>query len=249
MRRILIWTIAAAVVLIGLSERVRAVQMHFVQDTDHNLSTSGRGPFRSDDETEVCIFCHTPHGGDPANPLWNHYSTAGTFKIYSGSATLDLNPVDLGGNFTLPAQSRSRLCLTCHDGVTAFNNLINPSNVTGGNPAWTAGTWSDLGIPAGSGPYLGTDLRNMHPIGFRYDQVADSDLKTVAEVEAAGLKFYAGTLGDKYLECPTCHDPHIDADRINGGTDTGTRIGYPEYASFLRRPNSSSMLCRTCHQK
>ena len=36
----------------------------------HNLSTSGPSPFGyNTDEDQICVFCHTPHGGTLDGPL------------------------------------------------------------------------------------------------------------------------------------------------------------------------------------
>ena len=43
-----------------------------VKNTKHNLSVSGTGDAKALTETEVCLFCHTPHNASPSYPLWNH---------------------------------------------------------------------------------------------------------------------------------------------------------------------------------
>ena len=40
-----------------------------IATTKHNLSVSGPGDVKASVETQICIFCHTPHGASPAAPL------------------------------------------------------------------------------------------------------------------------------------------------------------------------------------
>ena len=51
---------------------LRAAAVQDVANTVHNLSSSGPGVFKSLTVDQVCVFCHTPHGAQPASPLWNH---------------------------------------------------------------------------------------------------------------------------------------------------------------------------------
>jgi Doubled CXXCH motif (Paired_CXXCH_1) len=101
-----------------------------VGNTRHNLSqrqVSGGGPagatmdsFRNDYQ-EVCVYCHTPHGANRtvAAPLWNRTMKATTYATYdllnSGSLT---QPVSQPG-------VNSLTCLSCHDGQTAVDSIIN----------------------------------------------------------------------------------------------------------------------------
>ena len=58
-----------------------------VRNTRHNLSASGPGTVKATTETQVCVFCHTPHAGtqeaDPAAPplpLWNRRLSGHTYS-------------------------------------------------------------------------------------------------------------------------------------------------------------------------
>jgi predicted CXXCH cytochrome family protein len=77
---------------------------------------------------------------------------------------------------------------------------------------------------------LGTDLSNDHPIGFTYDNAlaaADGYLVVPSIVVTAGLPLFSNK-----MECSTCHGVH---DNTN--------------APFLRKTNTASALCLTCHIK
>lgn len=221
-----------------------AVKTLNVSDTGHNLSSGTiLGNFYSDNESEVCVFCHTPHNANVAAPLWNQYSTTMTFQVYS-SGTLEPNVYDATG---LPTNSLSRLCLSCHEGTTGLNTLSNPAS-TVGNP--TGFTWDSFDqVPfmnPQEGVYLSSDLTTMHPVGFDYnDATGDPEIRPTATAEANGVKFFGGG----FLECSTCHDPHVDSDWNGTANDTGNALGDEAYRKFLRMPNTSSALCLACHNK
>ena len=126
--------------------------------------------------TEICVFCHTPHGADinPGRPpLWNRNNSVATYTTYNslGSASLD------GG--TAAVGSISIACLSCHDGTQAMNTMINApgsglgGGVYAGNFAGTASVTAGAGGAAAGGRMLGIaalgqDLRNDHPVGIQY---------------------------------------------------------------------------------
>jgi predicted CXXCH cytochrome family protein len=149
-----------------------------VLNTAHNLgttNTAGGAVFSG--TTEICIFCHTPHGGDQsvAAPIWNRaVSTTGVYTRFSAMnrITFDANEAPIG--------SVSIACLSCHDGTQARDAVINApgSNTTPMSGTWMDGTntatsflstltASDNGV-VGDMIYLGTDLRNDHPISMQY---------------------------------------------------------------------------------
>lgn len=118
----------------------------------------------------------------------------------------------------------SKLCLSCHDGTVAVDSY---GGATGTNFIPVAGL-------------LGTDLSNDHPVGFSYNtslSTSDGELHNPATVNsglgstiALDLLFGAG---NDQLECASCHDVHNFA---NNG-------------KFLRKANTASALCLTCHNK
>jgi mono/diheme cytochrome c family protein len=101
-----------------------------VGNTRHNLTqrqVAGGGPagetmdsFRNDYE-EVCVYCHTPHGANRtvSAPLWNRTMKANTYQTYDLLNTASLTqPVSQPG-------VNSLTCLSCHDGTTAVDSIIN----------------------------------------------------------------------------------------------------------------------------
>jgi predicted CXXCH cytochrome family protein len=149
-----------------------------IMNSDHDLRTELSGL------NEICLPCHTPHGSDTTvtdAPLWNHQVTTATFQMYT---TISGRTGDPNG--------ASKLCLSCHDGITAMDNY-------GGN---TGGTIVMTGDHA-----IGTDLRNDHPIGLSYPPPT-GQYATAATVKAAGLRLPNDGTNDR-IECQSCHDPHL----------------------------------------
>jgi hypothetical protein len=97
-----------------------------VFNTKHNLAANT--DIQATGTTEVCVFCHTPHGGrtDVAGggaPLWNRAlpPTPGNFQNYNSPNFDNLQ----SGSLTPGPKGVSLACLSCHDGVIAFDALIN----------------------------------------------------------------------------------------------------------------------------
>lgn len=111
-----------------------------IGNTRHNLTqrqVSGGGPtgqtmdsYRNDYE-EVCVYCHTPHGANRTvnAPLWNRTMRANTYQTYDllGSASITQPITQPGIN--------SLTCLSCHDGTTAVDSVINMPGSGRYNPA------------------------------------------------------------------------------------------------------------------
>jgi len=55
-----------------------------VANTTHNLGSNGPGPNTFSGTAEICVFCHTPHGGDSTAsvPLWNKALGSATYTTY-----------------------------------------------------------------------------------------------------------------------------------------------------------------------
>jgi len=234
----------------------------------HDFSVSGgSSQWRSATETEVCIFCHTPHNAKPAKFLWNKavnnnsFSNPNYFRLYTSSATL----TSVTKASSLTASSPSLLCLSCHDGKTAINVLHNSRGGTDasgdgypdgsrydGTPhviqdAYSFETSStlhyNLGAAAdGSNGAQGDDLTNDHPIGFSYSEVLAErsvGLHTLADAKNAGIRFFDIDGKIAKVECSSCHNPHAD---YSPGGDENLR-------PFLVKSNVGSALCLSCHDK
>ncbi len=215
----------ALLLLLFLSPPVWAQGM---LDSRHNLSVTGPGPVKAPPggETQVCVFCHTPHNADPAAPLWNRSLSGQTYTPYaSGSLQSSLGQPN----------GYSRLCLSCHDGTIAIGSVHN----IGGQSATIqiANTGPGGVMPAGR-TLLGTNLTNDHPVSFPFTSAlaaADGELVSPGTLTGA-IRLYAGaiaTVADS-VQCTTCHDPHL--------------VANPKFLkkSFTGRGDN---LCLTCHAK
>ena len=115
-----------------------------VASTKHNLSANQDIKMDPTAGAEICVFCHTPHGGNPASPgdapLWNRALPPGNqFTAYSSPN------FDAKGTTPGTPKGVSLACLSCHDGTIAFDALINAPGSGGFQPG-NRGTASDQGI-------------------------------------------------------------------------------------------------------
>lgn len=158
-----------------------------IVSTKHNLSISGPGMVKANSESEICIFCHTPHNSNPIAPLWNRKHQGQTYTLYN-SSTMQAIPGQPDGS--------SILCLSCHDGTVALGNIISRKENISFGPTEV--------MPIGASR-LTTDLRDDHPISFYYDAAlatADPQLKPPSAIALPV------TLQERKLQCTSCHDPH-----------------------------------------
>ena len=224
-----------------------------VIDSKHNLSSVGPGPVRAVSETRICVFCHTPHGGDQSAgaPLWNRPTNSLNYTPYL-SGTTDAS--------TAPGQpgSSSKVCLSCHDGTLAIGLAISVRGPIAMNG--TAGGFMPGGSGADTGDTrnLGIDLSNDHPVSFAYDATLssnDGELRTPPVID--GTKTVVGNrsfgvsptypLESGQMQCPTCHDPHLSTNSS------------PKFLRGLRLQKAaplgglyvgaSDIMCLACHDK
>jgi hypothetical protein len=120
-RRVALLAFAVFVAGIGTHFASRAQSTNDILNTPHNLSASGPGTVTANSESQVCVFCHTPHGAtnSPGAPLWNRALSAETYTTYSSSS---LDAETIAGQLAQPAGS-SKLCLSCHDGTLAISSV------------------------------------------------------------------------------------------------------------------------------
>ncbi len=239
-----------------------------VKYTVHNIGATTKGSmgsFSPGDTTEVCVFCHTPHNARAGLKfLWNRNDpNTANFMLYTSSSTLNFTKTGISIGVT------SKMCMSCHDGATAMNAMANPRQATNETIGqhYPDPELGDPNNPSEFGPNLGGnsssstgggDLTNDHPISFTYQSAIDNGDNTINSTDAdgksvGGLPLWLGSDGQYKVECVTCHDPHINYGYPAGKNTTPGDIGYmngdTSLRPFLRRSNSSSNLCFTCHNK
>lgn len=263
--------LALGLTLVSMS----GVAMAGIANTKHNLGGSpnagngGAGWNFNDATTEICVFCHTPHGADSsaAVPLWNRTLSTASYNTYAslGTSTLDAESTAIG--------SVSLACLSCHDGTQAMDVVINsPGGGTTGTVGVGSGTgtggwveFQSMSEVSGEMIYIGTDLRNDHPISIQYAGALiggaqarsglDADFFDAVNVTVASgtTVYYIDTNGggkDK-------HDLPL-YNRVGGSLDSQPLVEcatchdpHTQNTTFLRRSNGNngSATCLTCHNK
>lgn len=237
MKRLRSLTLGMAAVLV-LPPVVQAQQTWFsnrgsIVNTRHNFTQSpaiGVDNYRNND-AEICVYCHTPQadGSEMTAPLWNQNFNAASYPIYD-----QLNSSTLTRTMYQPGAA-SLMCLSCHDGQQAVDAILH-----------TRGS--------------GTDLRNTHPVRVTFPAITGvgTGWKTPTGMTPSGdgtTRFFDDTPNgslDKNeirlydsgngvsVECASCHDPH----GVPSGGSSGELL-----PNFLRKSNTASALCLTCHSK
>jgi hypothetical protein len=277
--RALLGIAASAALLAAGSLVLRAAGISDVRNTKHNLSVTGAGPVRSTTESQVCVFCHTPHGSTPGvAPIWNRALGATTYTPYT-SASLDALAIQ--GALDQPGGS-SKLCLSCHDGTVAIGNVnvlngVGSATVQGTVSIPMTGTGAGGVMPDGSGTAtgftrnLGTDLTNDHPISVSFTNalaLRDGELRvvdanqqypsgsgTLLGVRGAGYRPQlplepTGAGGIGQVQCATCHDPHRrETDAAKGNQKFLRQNRFQEAAPAASHNPATDIICITCHDK
>lgn len=181
----------------------------------HNLGSLGK--FLTTETvatTEICVFCHTPHHTNTAvspTPLWNRVNQAGTYTAYGPT---------IGGSNITSVGSVSLACLSCHDGVTTFDNLVNAPGAGGVNMAGATQAWRffNESVFLGLSPTMpaftnggtdlerlniGTSLSNDHPMSVTYSadraslrptNTIISTINLTAGMQSSAATIYNGNL-------------------------------------------------------
>lgn len=246
--------------------------------TKHNLGSTGINAASNFSSTrEICVFCHTPHGGDGAAavPLWNRHLDPDGFQTYDqmGTSTLDGKVEPIG--------SVSLACLSCHDGTQAMDALLNEPGSGRDHPGFSSGQWSGQAATVGGrlGPTtvitnLGKDLTNDHPVGIQYSGGGyslsnpdgpgkDKDFNPAeSQIMGASRVWWVNT--NSGAVGSTAKFERSDMKLYTRVATQGAYVGeaqpYVECASchdphvdynptFLRIDPSGSAVCLTCHAK
>ena len=193
-------------------------------NTKHNLGVAGPGTIRALGESDICVFCHTPHVPRQyaAAELWNHQMSTAEYTLYSSDYLTSLS-------YAAPNQPnpRSKLCLSCHDGTVAVGAVYNY-----GGSSQTIGMQNDVTtMPSDAAGNLGVSLKNDHPVGFMYDNSKDAELVSRSWPWKTQVKLDPDAANGT-IECISCHEPHDNT-----------------YGKFLRVDNTNAALCTFCHSK
>ena len=90
-----------------------------IRFSKHNLSVGGPGEIKAVSESQICIFCHTPHNARRDIPyLWNRRDQTVSYIPYQSSTLFARVGQPTGA---------SKLCLSCHDGTIALGAIVSES--------------------------------------------------------------------------------------------------------------------------
>jgi hypothetical protein len=120
-------TLAGGAEAVTVSDYPAGTAANGIGNSRHNMGGLGR-VITTTATTEICVFCHTPHHTNTANnlkPLWNRATQAPASYTAYGTT--------LGGTTIVSGDigSTTLACLSCHDGVTTFDNLVNAPGKAG----------------------------------------------------------------------------------------------------------------------
>jgi hypothetical protein len=235
-----------------------------VRTTIHNLGTSN--PIAgsniaagSNSTSEVCVFCHTPHGANKlapgAAPLWNRaLPDASGYTMYSAP---NFDGVSAAGS----PVGVSLACLSCHDGSIALDALINGPGSGGfhvNNLVFTAGPGETLNLVGSTTDFV--DGNNSMSEATRTD--TGHNYSTIVG-GAAPFPNLTRNLADDHpisMQMPTTAiDPQFDATRNPDGeiVKLERNATYDDKRDALRLypPNGENFLlgregwveCASCH--
>ena len=160
-----------------------------VVDGLHNLSVSGSGTIKATSESEICIFCHTPHASSPQGALWNRNDPSVSYVLYNNLISSTFQATD--GQ----PDGASVLCLSCHDGTIALGNVLSrTTNIT------IAGASSTMQ----GNSNISTDLSDDHPVSFIYNSTLATNDGQMLFPPTHPVVLDANSK----LQCTSCHDPH-----------------------------------------
>ncbi len=243
----------------------------------HNLSAQNTAvTFRAVDDAvnnpggqQVCIFCHTPHNSQSQGPLWNRRDTSQVFARYT-SNTLNIKNIAASqysntGDASGQPNGSSRLCLSCHDGVTGLGDVFRSGQMgaiqmLGGN-----------NIPQASVASFHPSTNKMkvghHPVSFVYATSFDYKTQTGTMIGLNGASFTIPKLSaqpqmaDKvklqdskrdargWMQCTTCHDAHQNMGNDTTVYPSTTRKVVPFWVySGATAVAGHDAVCNSCHK-
>jgi len=193
-------------------------QSSSISGSRHDLSINGQGPVKATTQSDMCVFCHAPHGASPAVPLWNRKLSDSQYTPYPqrpSSTYIQTNPQTVS--------QRSKLCLSCHDGTVApIGQTVNNGVIE------TSGAMLSAEL-IGQNSTLSTD----HPFGFQMPAIDDGEIRLTLTAPQPNTADPAVKLYNNTIECVTCHEPH------DPGRDTAFE--------FMVRSNNNGAICVACH--
>lgn len=249
-----------------------------VSGNKHNLSAANTGvTYRAKDDPanprgqQICIFCHTPHSANVSGqaPLWNRNFSSEIFQRYT-SNTLKIRGI-AAAQYGAGAQPNgsSRLCLSCHDGVSRLGAVYKGSEIemVNANP-FIEGLSSFK-------PSTNKMKSGHHPVSFVYltgfnygsqtgtvltELQATTNYRFMPQSSAGRVKLIDSTRnGNGWMQCTTCHDPHQNQSDESACYNSGVPVSCD--ATYTRKvapfwayhgvnttaTQDTGSVCKVCH--
>lgn len=235
MRTIFVFAGLLMLVISGWPGRVMAVDPTLLlgynngnNNNKHNLSVmAGHGGPKavidpnSNNDTRICVYCHTPHGGTPQSPLWNRKDPVrmGTFPLFDNgpdSTRIAIDNTDINGTTNYKTNGTdgveypngaTKLCLSCHDGATAIGEMANGTTI-----AMTQSTMNNKNLIFDPLDATTNDFAKTHPVSFYYDNAVAAYISVQPGKSIYSLPADPEVRLDSQgrMQCTTCHNPHMD---------------------------------------
>lgn len=214
--------------------------------------------------SELCVFCHTPHGSNSSfvgAPIWNKNDTDTT-------PTYTLYGTTIAGTVAGAVSNSSKACLSCHDGVSAINSLVNApgSGLAGDNstnlPGMAGGAdEAQFVMPATEVTSIGrygtngdaanvVNLTNDHPVSIEYTGTGAVDSPaSLADIDgiilnSATVVWTTGQTTENIRDLLR----GAGSDQVECSSCHDPHLGDAD--TFLRTgDNAGSKLCLGCHNK
>jgi predicted CXXCH cytochrome family protein len=245
-----------------------------IANSAHDLSANSAATVRAVSETNTCKFCHTPHGGQSTQLLWNHEATANAVFNWGNRAGSPVTATNAGTPLPTSLRPESLRCLGCHDGSIALGDVragvgdiaIQPSSHVGAGgrliePTKLVGAGGNLsgqhpfGIPYANRTYNGvtsaiTADRVNTTIKDSYWPVQNgAACNTATHLCTVGTSALAGNVPG--VDGAAIHlVPESPGDITNVGIECTTchdphnRFGFPK---MMRVDTANDALCISCH--
>lgn len=189
--------------------------------------------------SQICIFCHTPHRASSEGPLWNRKATTVSFFKHYSSSTLAIDDAAVRGasEYGQP-NGTTRLCLSCHDGITALGAVFSTPTQMANVPI------SFVDVKGGrSGQTVALAYQTYsthHPVSFKYNAAVRTILTSPPYNKTEYQYLPPATGGAKLdkqerVQCTTCHDPHQDQSDV------------PSQLTPFWTAKTYADVCMTCH--
>ena len=189
-----------------------------IVNTMHDMNALAGFGYTPDQNQRVCIFCHTPDNQSPLTEgSWSHALSSVQYEPYFWTDPANMS-IPVGSD---PLYGVSRLCMGCHDGVTAVDGHdgVNGEEPQVGTRVMTAQYVNQYGNVVKR--YI-DDLTVTHPMGFIFTDALETgaNLKPGLSPDSTYLGNSSVTIGSRldggFMTCSTCHEVHNDKNTTSG---------------------------------